>query len=181
MKTPKINIERIASNLSLQGGIKPSINVEKVAEFLGLEIKEDDLGSDVSGVLVIKNGKGVIGVSKDETDNIVRRRFTIAHEIGHYVLHRFSQDLFIDQHNFKAVFHRDTSSSSGKVTMEREANAFAAALLMPKTLIIKELSKKSYSFNFVEEEEEDIIYRLAKEFKVSRQAMTFRLANLQIL
>jgi len=173
-------IEKLASSLALkQSGRKIPVDIYSIANYLSIDIHKDDLGSDVSGVLVIKNGKGVIGVNVNESNNILRTRFTIAHEIGHYMLHRFEQNLFVDQKNFRVVFHRDSESTSGKIKMERQANAFAAALLMPKDLILQELNKKS--FNMYDNDDNDIIQKLADKFEVSKQAMTFRLANLQIL
>lgn len=64
-----------------------------------------------------------------------------------------------------------------EVQQENEANAFAAALLMPKHLIEKELFKEEY----LNLKEVDVINRLAETFKVSNTAMTFRMTNLNLL
>src|SRR5688500_17955752 len=70
-------------------GIKETpIPVEQVALRLGLQVERAALGDDVSGLLVIQDGHGVIGVSA--TQSPVRQRFTIAHETGHFLLHRNS-------------------------------------------------------------------------------------------
>jgi len=57
---------------------------------------------------------------------LVRQRFSIAHEIGHFILHQKQGQLFIDK-TYK-VFLRDQLSSSGENIQEIQANQFAAAL-----------------------------------------------------
>jgi Zn-dependent peptidase ImmA (M78 family) len=107
------------------------VPVDTIAEKLGLRIQKYDFGEDVSGVLVIDKGIGTIGINPSES--LVRTRFTIAHEIGHYILHGNKNDsLFIDK-NFKVHF-RDQSSSTGEIRNEQEANAFAAALFLTKLI-----------------------------------------------
>ena len=67
----------------------------------------------------------MIGVNEDHHSN--RQRFSIAHEIAHFVLHH--GDTYIDK-GYRVHF-RDLESGSGTKREEMEANAFAAALLMP--------------------------------------------------
>ena len=152
------------------------INVELIAKNLGLEVKSQDLGNNVSGVLFIKDGRGIIGFNEIENISIVRKRFTIAHEIGHYILHRHDQNLFVDHKEFKAMY-RDSDSSKGEIIQEKEANAFAAAILMPKDMILKRLDKMTFDLG---SDEEDSISVLANEFNVSSQAMNFRLRRLNL-
>ena len=64
-------------------------------------------------------------------------RFTIAHELAHYILHTKETKLFVD----KQVLYRDGKSSTGEILQEREANAFAASLIMPGKLITEEVEK----------------------------------------
>jgi Zn-dependent peptidase ImmA (M78 family) len=127
----------------------------------------------VSGVLVVQDGRGVIGVNA--SDAPVRQRFTIAHECGHYELHKERMPVFIDKQFLRpmlAVF-RDGKSSSGEDRLEREANAFAASLLMPEHLVLEEVSRLR-----LDVEDDAAVDELARRFEVSRQAMSFRLANL---
>ena len=67
--------------------------------------------------------------------------------------------------------YRNLESSTGEVKKEREANAFAANLLMPEQFISNEI-------NNAPDNTKNAIEYLANVFKVSEQAMTFRLANL---
>ncbi|WP_207511080.1 ImmA/IrrE family metallo-endopeptidase [Longitalea luteola] len=160
------------------------VPVQKIAKELGLTIMAYDLGPGVSGVLLLDNEKAIIGINPSESRE--RTRFTIAHETGHYYLHKTSNDLFVDRDvlfrgkelNGTKVLFRDGNSSSGDLKIEREANAFAAALLMPVKLLTKEIN--SLDLNLYNHDEE-IIQELAKKFKVSTIAMTYRLTNLGLL
>ena len=57
-----------------------------------------------------------------------------------------------------------------------EANAFAAALLMPAALVRNAFEKQPFELT-----EDDVLEMLAKKFKVSTQAMTYRLMKLRII
>ena len=148
--------------------MKLPINVEKLASKLGISIEFQDLDDNVSGFLVKKDVKNIIGIN--ENHHPVRRRFTISHEIGHYILH-VTQPLFVDFYKGSMLYRSNHKSKNYKI--EKEANQFAASLLMPKQLIEKELLKLSNSLDY-----EDKIYELSHTFQVSKQAMDFRLKSL---
>lgn len=169
-------IEFMASQLAnkLSDKKKKYIDVEEVAKKLELVVSEHDLGANVSGVLYIEKGKGVIGYNNSESE--VRKRFTIAHEIGHFILHRLDNEIFVDKKEFK-VLYRDKNSGTGEIKQEREANAFAAALLMPEGRLITELKKMEFD---LADEHENAVEALAKIFKVSTQAMMYRISNLEL-
>lgn len=165
------DIENFAQKILKESNItEPYIEVEKVARDQGLVVGAADLGEDISGVIVVKNGKGKIGYNPNDIEE--RRRFTIAHELGHYLLHRDQMDMFVDKAYYAL---RDKNSSKGEYKMEREANAFAAALLMPRSLLVNEIKKTNFDLA-----DEKSLNQLARKFKVSTQAMSFRLANLNI-
>jgi len=145
--------------------------LDVVAHRLGLHVEEVPLGEDISGVLVVSGGRGMIGVNL--TQPVVRRRFTIAHEIAHFVLHRDESELFIDK---TFVAFRDSDSGKGARRAEIQANQFAAALLMPAELIERELGGQ-----VVDLAATDVIEELAERFLVSSQSMTFRLDNLGLI
>ncbi|GAA4459312.1 hypothetical protein GCM10023189_32820 [Nibrella saemangeumensis] len=148
------------------------IPVELIAERRGLQIRPYDLGTNVSGVLFLREGVGIIGYNPN--DSYVRQRFTIAHELGHYELHRAEGELFVDKvDQAKQVYMRNEDSASGEFKQEREANAFAAAILMPENLLFSELKKIQFDLN-----DEAALKELAKQFNVSLPAITYRLSNL---
>jgi Zn-dependent peptidase ImmA (M78 family) len=165
-------IERIANSILEELGInKLPIPVDEIAKKRGLDIRAYDLGENVSGVLVMESGKGTIGFNP--TESKVRQRFTIAHELGHYELHKQDNGFFIDK-EFKMLF-RDHNSSTGEYKKEQEANAFAAALLMPEKFVVKEIKNHNLDLS-----DEDSMKELAKLFNVSVPAMTYRVTNLNL-
>jgi Zn-dependent peptidase ImmA (M78 family) len=152
------------------------VDVDLIAKYCGVAIEETDLGTDVSGLLVVQGDTAVIAYNPDQSDK--RRRFTIAHELGHFALHRDSKNetIFVDK-DFIVKYRSNKSYSEVEIRQEQEANAFAAALLMPKEFIFNELSNDTMR-NLSESQ---LIEELAAKFNVSVPAMTFRLTNLNIL
>lgn len=144
------------------------VDLNRVVECLGLSLNEKPLESEYSGFLAVKEKTIVVNLNHPS----VRRRFTIAHEIGHYQLHRRSEDIpvFID----RAVYHRKESAEGVDHLMEMQANAYAAGLLMPEALLDAYLEKHPT----LDLEKPADIKALAEDFEVSRPAMEFRLKNL---
>ena len=170
---PNLRIEAQANQiLHRTKCLRLPIPVELIAQKVGLQVEKATLGDDVSGLLVIENGKGTIGYNASHPP--VRQRFSVAHEIGHFILHQKQGQLFIDK-TYK-VYLRDQLSSSGENIQEVQANQFAAALLMPEELVRQEVAE--IGFDLGDETAFDI---LAEKFQVSRQAMFFPLSNLNIL
>jgi Zn-dependent peptidase ImmA (M78 family) len=167
--------EKEAQNLIKNHDIKdPPISVIEVAKSLGINVIPYGFGDGVSGILVVENNKSTIGYST--SDSKARQRFTIAHELGHFILHHNStqtEQLFVDK-NFLIKYRGLQKYNQTEILQEQEANAFAAELLMPKSLIEAELSKKDY----MDFSESQLIEELAKVFDVSVIAMSYRLANL---
>lgn len=96
-------------------------------------------------------------------DNERRQRFTIAHELGHVLQKHVSQG---------GRMHRDPKRDYqrfGETPMERQANEFAAQLLMPESVL--RLAARAMPD----------IDRLAAEFNVSTKAMGYRLQNIGML
>jgi Zn-dependent peptidase ImmA (M78 family) len=125
-------------------------------------------------MLVVKGDRGAIGYNSAHAR--VRQRFTISHEIAHYLLHAKrggKAQLFIDRH---VTYRRDENSSTGVDHEEVEANQLGAALLMPKSLVQDEIRRQDLNLD-----DEDAISLLAKRFQVSTAAMSNRLVNLRML
>ena len=144
------------------------VDLNQVVRYLGLSLDETPLENEYSGFLAVKEKTIVVNLRHPPA----RRRFTIAHEIGHYQLHRRSEDIpvFID----RAVYHRKESAEGVDHLMEMQANAYAAGLLMPEALLDAYLEKHPT----LDLEKPADIKALAEDFEVSRPAMEFRLINL---
>jgi Zn-dependent peptidase ImmA (M78 family) len=150
------------------------VDVNAVAAAIGLKVVYEDFNDDISGLLITRDTTGVIGVHARHP--VVRQRFTVAHEIGHFVMRHHAQSgehVHIDE-GWK-VSARNERSAKGVDIYEIEANRFAAALLMPDNFV----KAKVGAFRGKPLSEADVL-QLAKEFKVSEQAMTLRLRNLQL-
>ena len=148
------------------------VDVNGIASAVGLKIIYENFTGDISGLLITRDSNGVIGVHSKHA--LVRQRFTIAHEIGHFVLRHHSESgdhVHVDE-GWKTTA-RNERSAKGVDRHEIEANRFAAALLMPEAL----LRTRAAEFRHKRLSEGDV-FTLAQEFKVSEQAMTLRLRNL---
>ena len=174
-------IEREASDLLNRAGVtKTPVPLNRLATFLNAGIHQQTFEDMVSGVLLIRGDERHIMVNKAHHPN--RQRFTIAHELGHLVLHHNSGDrLFVDTH--LRAYQRRGSPTSGTYEQpgsettpaeEREANQFASALLMPRALILQMTEGRQFW-------DELDVAALAGEFGVSEQAMTIRLRQLEVL
>jgi Zn-dependent peptidase ImmA (M78 family) len=150
---------------------KPPVDVERLAKREGLRVVEEKLESEISGMLYLEGGSALILINQDDAP--VRKRFSMAHELGHYKLHSSSSAVFVD----RRVRFRDASSSQGTIKEEIEANNFAAELLMPEDFVLREAVRLRSRRRFPLSDEE-LIEELASIFQVSRQAMEVRLANL---
>ncbi|MEO9504904.1 MAG: ImmA/IrrE family metallo-endopeptidase [Maribacter dokdonensis] len=148
--------------------MKAPVNVESLAEALSISIEHQDLDDSVSGFLVKKDGRNIIGLNQRHPE--VRKRFTISHEIGHFKLH-VDTPLFVDFYKGSMLYRTNHKRQDYK--MEKEANTFAAALLMPQSLISNEISKMSDDMDY-----DSKLLLLSQKFEVSQQAMDFRLKTL---
>jgi Zn-dependent peptidase ImmA (M78 family) len=134
-----------------------------IAQILGLNVFAANIGSDVSGMLRQEKGDEAPEIFLDVNDPPVRRRFSCAHELGHYMRH------VGDESEIAFVDYRDSRSRRGDDPEEIFANNFAANLLMPEDKVRAEFATAPSPLV------------LARVFNVSLDAMTFRLKNLQLL
>lgn len=162
-------IRERAEKLLAQGKVLvPPVPVFDLARLAGASVRVGPLPEDLSGFLLFQNGEALIGINGGHA--ATRQRFSVAHEIGHLLLH--PQRDYIDR-KFP-VYFRDENSSKAEVKAEIEANQFAAELLMPKVMLEAILARHVD----IDIEEQEIVGLLAKKFGVSAQALTFRLVNL---
>src|SRR6185437_8986068 len=146
------------------------VSVAEIAEANGARIFYKSLKDDTSGFLYRDKDHSVIGVNTHHAR--VRQNFTMAHELGHLLLHDQEQ-LHVDRGGF-ALRLRNDVSKQGTDEYEREANFFAASLLMPRTFIERDLAEEET----VDLLDESFLNKLAKKYEVSTQALVNRLKNL---
>jgi IrrE N-terminal-like domain len=171
---------RAARDLLQSEGIKtPAVPVEEIARRHAW-LTYEDLPAEISGMLVplaSESSERRWAIIVNSGQALVRQRFTIAHELGHLLLHRYSQP-HADA-GFKVRF-RDENSSLGSIREEVEANQFAAELLMPEPLLVKHLVAMGldYAVEEMTDRQLEKLRELASDFGVSAQSLTFRIANL---
>lgn len=165
---PYFRARQILARLKIQSVPTP---VEKIAKALGAHIRFSPFDDELSGMVYVKDGLPIIGVNSLHHPN--RQRFTISHELGHLELHRqmITNNVHVDK-DFPALM-RDPKAATGTERIEIQANQFAAELLMPRSLIDQALAGKQFDIDDVGPIEE-----LAKKFRVSRQALEYRIRNL---
>jgi len=161
-----------AEELLEQCGIRtPPVPVERIAKFLGAQVRYSPLDEELSGMIFVKDGVPIIGVNSLHHPN--RQRFTIAHEIAHLVLHRplITASVHVDK-DFP-ILMRGTVAGMGVDSVEIAANDFAAELLIPREMLDELLAGKPFDI-----ENDKPLEDLAKKFRVSKQMLIFRIQNL---
>jgi Zn-dependent peptidase ImmA (M78 family)/DNA-binding XRE family transcriptional regulator len=133
----------------------PPVPVERLAQLCGAFVVVRHFPQELSGLVFEYDNAAVIGVNQDHHEH--RRRFTIAHELGHHLLEHHER-FHIDVHEGELLGHDWRA--------ERSANDFAADLLMPRRFLVD-------AFETTPDPA-----ALAKRFDVSELAMGYRLVNL---
>ena len=176
MAVRRKQIRELVERLLLENNVKPGkVPVEKIARRYGVTVILDEVDQELSGFLYrdTRTNKAVIGANKSHHEN--RRRFTIAHELAHFFLHE-GERVHLDSGKPTGfvINLRGPHSARGENNDEREANLFAAELLMPAKFLERDLNDKDLDLL----QDDDLIRKLARKYKFSVQALTFRLANL---
>ncbi len=162
---------RILAWLNATGRLTLPIDLDLVRQMLpetpfgrGSVIKEPaDLTWNASEGALVRNPDNECewGIFVNPKARPERRRFTIAHELGHFILHRASQTRF--QCDKESVY----SGIESLKQIEREADDFAGNLLMPGDLLRNRIAGKRIDFHLIGE--------LAREFGVSLESMSIRI------
>ena len=171
-------IEKLAETILLKENIfQPGVKADHIAEFgCDLEIEWIEFNNyppDVKILAAINFGDKKIYMNEsceaELKNNLGRMNFTIAHELGHWVLHKDLDQDRLPGFDKKFFFCRGINNRINNP--ERQANFFASCLLMPRNFV-KEALK-----NFKAPLYEYDIKKLSDKFFVSKQAMKIRLVN----
>ena len=167
MTKPRYNlaIRSARTLLEDQGIVEPPIDVERIARTLGFAVRRGELNGDVSGTAIRRGMDIVLGINSKQSPE--RQRFSLAHELGHALLH--DDPLHLDE--LAVIGFRSDLSSTANDPKEVEANQFAAELLMPEAFIRKDLEGEH------DAELDAVIESLAKRYQVSIQAMAIRVSK----
>lgn len=159
-----------------KGNNEESIDVVSIAKELGFIVGEAILDENDDGFIIVEEGQQeILGLKTDKLIGVNAKRelewkrFIIAHELGHFVLH------YLSQNNKGLYAHRDHRKGKGKI--ENEADFFAANLLMPSGSFRKryyELKDKGLS-------QKEIAAVLASNFVVTIKCAERRVDELRLL
>ena len=150
-----------------------SVDVIDVAKRLGFVVGNAVLNEEDDGFIVVEEGrKEIMGIKTDKligvnSDRSLEwKRFIIAHELGHYVLH------FKEKHLVGLYAHRD--HKRGHNELENEADFFAANLLMPR----ESFENKYNEIKQVYKNDREIVDALSKHFIVTTRMTERRIGEL---
>ena len=170
-----VPLDRFFTELAISHVAASPLTVGKVADLLRADgLPVDDIGDPVTPLAGFLFFAGRVGKAfVNAADILPRRRFTAAHELGHFVLHREVMKRFrldTDQ----TLLETDVAADP----MEADANRFAAELLMPEEVIRARADELRAKYRACPRLV--LAYRLASELLVSREAMRYRLKNLGV-
>lgn len=142
----------------------PPVNVEGLIREFSIELdKKADLPADVAGQIE-RLHDGTYKISVNRKDHYYRQRFTMAHELAHYLLHYTLLGNGVnDTKMYRTVPNTALDNPRINHECEVEANKFAASLLMP-------LENVQQDWDILRDIEE-----VAKKWQVSKVAMEIRL------
>lgn len=137
------------------------ISLEHVCRQLGIRLKEDDLGAGVDGCL-IRTEKRVGILTNRNIRYEPRKRFTIAHELGHHEIPWHDAEQYWSTSKTIEGFYCDDQH-------EREANQFASEFLFPEVEAKRVLRSKEVSMQLVRE--------MSERFGMSLTAVALKLVK----
>jgi len=162
MKTSKEwqNLNDLQKYTILEHQNELPVKLGLISKEFGLVVKVTTLNANISGQIKEENGRIEIKINKHDVK--ARQRYTLAHEIAHFLLHR---DLLSNGITDDVLYRSDQSSE-----IEAEANRLAADILMPMNRVT-ELIKKHSS-----DKKDDRLYEaIAQEMGISSVALKIRL------
>lgn len=167
MSKKKDYLEELTSDILLQSDMyKLPVGVIKIANDCGIEVYEKDMGNDISGKITYDKTNKEFYITVNKNNSKERQRFSVAHELGHYFLHK---DILVKEETHIDTLYRANDIKDEEARKrEKEVDYFAGALLMNKLMLE----------NLYEDYD---IASLADIFKVSVSAMTVRMDILGLL
>lgn len=141
---------------------------EKIAENIGLRFKLADYGKAFDGLLVCKSGKHKAFLNTHDGAHLhdKRLRFSFAHELGHFLIDEHRISLSEPGVKPRPSFNHFDSND----LMEKEADHFAANLLMPRKRILRDIGYRKFSYPIIDE--------ISNKYNVSATAAIIRFITL---
>lgn len=153
------------------------IDIEAIIREKGIELdKHAELPRDVLGLIKKENGKYKILINT--LDHYYRKRFTMAHELGHYELHRnaIDENGIDESWKYRTLYRRNNKITQ---TEEAAANRFAADILMPDDSVLEYARDRGVLSMQDGIIVEDALKELAIAFQVSTEVMKYKINKLR--
>lgn len=196
------DIENICQNITKDEVMTQEVNLQSILSKLKIN---DSIATNFETDLGYSNGKEILGklsliekciyISNKIEKDSPRWRFTLAHEIGHYVLHyNLLNSLYCEIQDTESVFQDKISIEDKTVRrLEYQANIFASSLLMPKAIFLAFTSSvflqnrvnKGRLFYDNQPTNQNLYHTvvgtISNKFRASKQAVKYRLKSMGLL
>jgi Zn-dependent peptidase ImmA (M78 family) len=140
------------------------VKLGALARDLGIEVFKSSMKPGISGLIEPSStARSGYRIKINRHESVERQRFTLAHEISHYLLHR--------EHIRNGVIDSTMYRSNLSNKQEIEANRLASRIVMPDAAIAQ-LRRKYSGFTF-----EEMVHHMARELRVSEPAMRIKLGG----
>ena len=137
------------------------VPIDAIIRDIGLPLSHEAMDDNISGYIERQNGSYRIVVNSNHAPT--RRRFTAAHELGHYIYHRDLLGEGVGDNRAYRAEGTDRPNANIRPVHERQANSFAANVLMPRHRLTDVAEESTAA--------------LAARFEVSQAAMKIRLGR----
>jgi Zn-dependent peptidase ImmA (M78 family) len=147
------------------------VDIKRIMADQNILVRYIELPGDISGVLDTRGDQPIVLIQKNHDKK--RKRFSLAHELGHYVLKSSPRGVHLD----RQTYFRSNLSSAGTDLEEKKANRFAAELLMPSDILLMLLKDIPDLIDTDEKNSLGALKHLAKLFDVSVAALTIKISG----
>ncbi len=154
---------------SLDNQVKIPIDISEIATCLDIVSIAPLTTDGFEGAIVKKDGQGFIFYNESSIES--RQRFTIGHELGHWMIphHLLNNSLSCTKDKF-SKFNSNSKDLSKEVRIEIEANRFSAQLLMPNTEFKSDINRTEPDLRH--------LFKVAQKYNVSMAACCMRFKEL---
>lgn len=157
-----VSPSQAAKNVLASLGIEDpaQTDIEDLILFYDGMVKHKPLGS-CDGRMVMKNGRSIVTLNSN-IEFAQKKRFVLAHELGHIICHAGKDATFSDDYNTLEAYKHGPQ--------EREANDFASELLMPSETFVKSCERQKFN--------SALVRSLAAKYNTSLTATVYRYIDL---
>lgn len=160
--------KRAATQALKSFGDKMPLDIHALVSQYGIEVQGRKMERSIPGMMVTTKSSALVTINENLPLN--QQRFTLAHLLGHFVLHGKSAEVFVDR---TTPIKGEGPEASKQLMQEAEANEFAGELLMPESIIRDRFgNSRPYPYNL------ESLRPLAAQFGINELVLAIRLTQL---